>query len=453
MKLTDLNEYGGIGSNCLLVEIGPFRVLIDAGLNPQKLGFDAIPSFDKIEDYSLDFIVLTHSHLDHLGSLPLILRKQPQAKILLSLPTFTLAPRMLHNSHNVMKRQRNEHGINEYPLYTRSDIAFCEQHMHPMIFQKPYRFSCGNETLEITLHPAGHLPGAAACEMVYKHRRIFFTGDVLFGKQRILSGAKFPKEQMDVLVMETTRGARECQMNQTRQSEIERLFESICQRIDQGGSCLIPAFALGRMQELLALIYDARKEGRLVDCPIHCSGLGLDLVNYFDRITRKTRLLNFRRSIVKDLGIKALNWNQIQPGHDLSPKGLYIMSSGMLVEKTPAYRVAASLLNHPQNAIYFIGYCDPDTPGGKLLTTPHGEPFVFETLDYVSCVNAHVDQFDLSSHANREELLDFALNTNPRAIVLTHGDSDARSWFLGQFSERLPAAQVTDPTPLKTYLI
>ena len=451
MKLTDLNEYGGIGSNCLLVEIGPFRLLIDSGLHPQKLGFDAIPSFDLIEDYSLDFIILTHSHLDHLGSLPVILRRQPQAKILLSLPTFILAPRMLHNSHNVMQRQRNEHGIKEYPLYTRSDVAFCQQHMYPMIFEKPSRFYCGNEELEVTLYPAGHLPGAAACRIVYKHRKIFFTGDVLFGQQRILSGAKFPKEKMDVLVMETTRGARECQENQTRQSEIERLFESIRQRIDQGGSCLIAAFALGRMQELLALIHDARKEGHLKNCPIYCSGLGLDLVNYFDRITRKTRLLNFRRTIVKDLHVKPLNWNQVEPGRDLSPKGLYIMSSGMLVENTPAYRVASSLLDHPHNGIYFIGYCDPDTPGGKLLATPHGEPFVFEALDYVGCIKAHVDQFDLSSHANREDLLDFAVNTNPRSIVLTHGDPDARSWFLDQFNEHLPSVQVTDPAPLKTY--
>ena len=352
-----------------------------------------------------------------------------------------------------MKRQREEHGIDAYPLYNRLDINFCEQHMFPLRFGKPYSFQAGNEQLSLTLHSSGHLPGAAGCEIDYRHRKILFTGDVLFRGQRTLKGARLPQNGFDTLVMETTRGARQRADDQSRDVEIGRLLDAINHSIEQGGSCLIPVFALGRMQEMLTLLHEARKEGRLVDCPIYSSGLGMDLANYFDRISRKDSLLNFRRRIIRDLSIRKPNWTAVRPGRDLSEKGLYLISSGMLVEETPSYRIASSLLGHPHNAIFFVGYCDPDTPGGRLLATPQESPFVFETLEHVENVRAHIAQFDLSSHADREELRDFALCGNPRAIVLTHGDPEARDWFSAQFSEHMPQVQVTDPVPLKPYWV
>lgn len=453
MRIIDLNKDGGIGANCLFIQVGPFCFLMDSGLHPKKMGLGALPDFQQIKDVRLDFIILTHCHLDHLGALPLIVSQQPQVKVLVTPPTLTLAPRMLRNSFNVMKRQREEYGIKEYPLYNHVDISVCQQNMLPMLFGKPWRFLLDNQEISITFHPSGHLPGAAACHIIYQHRNILFTGDVLFKPQRILPGARFPQQHFDTLVIETTRGARMRKPGQTRQSEIKRLFEAINQRIDQGGSCLIPTFALGRMQELLALMSNARRNGNLIDCPIYCSGLGRDLINYFDKISRKTQWVNFRRQIIKPLHLQRPNWEQIKPGRDPTEKGIYLLSSGMLVENTPSFQMAASLIHHAHNAVFFIGYCDPDTPGGKLLQTDHVRPFVFESLDYVATVQAHIDQFDLSSHADREELLTFALTANPRSIVLTHGDDEARSWFREHFANQLPDTRVTDPVPLNAYSV
>ena len=108
MKLTDLNRERCIGANAYLAEFGALRVLIDAGLHPKKLGYAATPDYDRIPDGSLDLIVITHSHLDHAGSLPVILRRHPQATVLCSMPTRVLVPRMLRNSCNVMGKQKIE---------------------------------------------------------------------------------------------------------------------------------------------------------------------------------------------------------------------------------------------------------------------------------------------------------------------------------------------------------
>jgi len=101
----------------------------------------------------------------------------------------------------------------------------------------------------------------------------------------------------------------------------------------------------------------------------------------------------------------------------------------------------------------FVGYCDPDTPGGKLLKAQPGDRFSFETSQVETPVNATMERFELSGHADREEMLEFAVQMEPRSIVLTHGDPPARAWFLEQLTAQLPKAQVLDPVPLQTYTV
>ena len=113
--------------------------------------------------------------------------------------------------------------------------------------------------------------------------------------------------------------------------------------------------------------------------------------------------------------------------------------------------LASGLLGHARNTIGFVGYCDPDTPGGQLLATKPGASFLFSALDVKTKVRARVERFELSGHAERGELLEFAVQTKARSIVLTHGDPDARDWFKSQLTEQLPKARVVDPVPLRLY--
>ena len=192
MKLTDLNPAGGIGANSLLVEVGPFRFVIDSGLHPKLAGNEAMPKFSLVERNSLDFIVLTHCHLDHLGSLPVLSRENPDTPILATQATRAIARRMLSNSVAVMKRQRGELNLPEYPLYNREDVSILKDRFQLLDLEKPFVFEKDGDTLEVTLHHAGHVVGAASCSVSRNGESIFFTGDVLFNDQRILKGAKPP---------------------------------------------------------------------------------------------------------------------------------------------------------------------------------------------------------------------------------------------------------------------
>ncbi len=448
MKFTDLNPAEGIGSNCYLLEIGPFRIVVDAGMNPKEVGSAAIPSFGHLDGHELDLILLTHCHLDHLGTLPIVWRKFPQTPILCSRPSEILAPRMLRNSCTVMRRQRDELRIPEYPLYTYPEVEALGDHLQGIQFNRPFHLAKGDEELTVTLHPAGHIPGAAGATIEYKHRRIFITGDVLFRDQCILDGAEFPTEPCDTLIMETTHGIKVREEEYSREREADNLLQGINDTLENNGTVLIPVFALGRMQEVLTILNNARRERRLTKCPIFCSGLGLDLIDYFDTISRKTGLVHFRRTVLKELEAKPLRYS-FTPGK-APQRGIYVVSSGMMVENTPSYAIAAALLDHPRNSIFFVGYCDPLTPGGQLLHAPKGAPFLFDALDYQAEIHARVEKFDFSGHADRNELMDYALLRDPRTIVLTHGDAPAREWFENSFAEVAPKLKVHNPKHLTT---
>jgi len=454
MKLIDLNREGGIGANSMFVHLGGLNVLVDCGLHPKMVGRKATPDLAAIRGERLDLIVITHCHLDHIGSLPVVMREHPDVPVVMSQSSRILIERMLHNSASVMVRQKGEADIPEYPLFTHEEIDRCAKRFIGLPFGHVKRIAGAHpkDELELILHPAGHVAGAAALELRHKHRAVFFTGDVLFENLRTLPGAKFPAGHFDTLVMETTRGDTERPLGRERVNEVERLITSINDTIQRGGSFLLPVFALGRMQEVLSIFHDARKFDRLVKAPIFASGLGLDLADYFDEIARKTKHVQFSRTILKELKLTPLPRN-LAGGEDPKQNAIYLVSSGMLVENTPSYVLASGLLGHARNTIGFVGYCDPDTPGGQLLAAKPGDDFLFKAAHVRTKVKARVERFELSGHADREELLEFALQAKPRSIVLIHGDPSARSWFSQQLSEQLPEARVLDPVPGQTYQV
>ncbi len=450
MKLTDLNRYGGVGASGHLVELGGLRILIDCGLHPKKNGWDAPPDLRFLESHPPDVIIVTHCHLDHLGALPIACRAHPQAPVMMSVPSAQLAERLLRNSVNVMRREAEENGKQDAILYTMTDVKRAMGRIAAMSFGQTRRLGVGTEEVEVTFFPSGHVAGAAAIELRHKHRSIFFTGDVQFDAQRIVGGAKFPVRRFDTIVTETTRGATERQEGKDRESEVARLVHAVARTLERGGSVLIPVFALGRMQEVFLILHEAVSKKQLQRPPVFAAGLGMDICNYMDEITRNTGLANFHRSVLRELNVKPPPRNLI-PGREPKEAGIFVLSSGMMVERTPSYAMAASLLGRAENSVMFVGYCDPDTAGGRLLATSRGDTFVFETLDYQTTLKAGVERFELTGHADREELLEFALQSDPRAIVLNHGDPPARQWFADAIAEQAPKVAVLDPTPLKTY--
>ena len=448
MKLIDLNPHGGIGANCTVCEVGGFRFAIDSGLHPKYAGKDSIPRHAVLDRDSLDFIILTHCHLDHLGSLPLLSREHQDAPVLMSYPSSVLARRMLSNSISVMKRQRNELNLTELPLYGRDDLTSLYDRVKILSIKRPFRLEKDGRAIDVVLHHAGHVAGAVSVEIKTPKERILFTGDILFDGSRTLDGAEPLLEKVDTLVTETTRGLSVREPSRQRESEMLNLLEESSKTLSRGGSVLIPVFALGRMQEMLSVLDDAFKRNALPKVPVFCSGLGTDLVNHFHEISKNTNRVRFNRKVLRSLGARPLP-RKLEPGREPPMQGIYLVSSGMLVEHTPSYVMASSMLGDDRNSILFVGYCDPSTPGGQLLQSEPGTPFEFNAYNHIEPIRAKIRQFDLSGHADRDQLVAYAEKLAPKNIFLHHGDPEAREWFTNALEPI--GAKIINPEPLQFY--
>ncbi len=444
MVYTDLNSEIDVGSSGHLLELGDFKILVDCGLHPKYMGLAALPKLSKITPETLDFIAITHTHLDHCGALPVVMRTQNHAHILVADESADLLPRMLRNSRSVMAKQREEFDIKEYPLFDSSEIDEVRRRLMPMAFHHEKRFEIGGAQIGVTFTPAGHIPGAASVMFEYKKQRVLFSGDISFHSTGILKGAIPPEGRVDTLVVETTRGSYSRPAGVTYDSEVDRLVSSMANVLMGGGSVLIPAFALGRMQEIIFIIQRAKQRKQIPDVPVFAGGLGLDIAEYFIRGAKRSPTFSFGKQHME--GVKPLR-AEIVAGRDFETQGIYVLGSGMMVEHTPSYLAAAAMMDNRANAIFFVGYADDDTPAKRLQRTAYGDQFAFPDLFFVGNVNCREDKFDLTSHADREEILEFIMRKDPRCVVLTHGSMESREWFMDEIIDRSPKTAVVIPEP------
>jgi Cft2 family RNA processing exonuclease len=148
---------------------------------------------------------------------------------------------------------------------------------------------------------------------------------------------------------------------------------------------------------------------------------------------------------------EALNLIVLAQGHAekmrLTGGRLFVITAGMMSEKTASHDLALRMIGDDRQAIFFVGYTDPDTPGGRLKAAKDGETFLLSPSGGEVTRHCEIQDFDLTAHANRNELLDFVGEVDPRAVLLGHGEEDSRNWFEEQIRERYPKIKVVQPKP------
>jgi Cft2 family RNA processing exonuclease len=455
MRIINLNPDSDIGASAWFVELDGHRLLMDAGTHPKREGREGLPLYKHIAREDVDAIAITHCHHDHVGSLPVAVRHFPRAHVLLTELSYLLAERVLHNSVNVMKRQRDEMGIKEYPLYTHDevdDIAPIFQgykYNREIEWAAHHKARAGLPSPTLEFYDAGHALGSAGLMVRGKKQTLFYTGDVSFRDQTILKGARFEDVQADVLIMETTRGNRATPRGFTREAEIARLTDALHHVQARKGCVLIPTFALGRTQEILALLALLMRAGKLRQQPIYIGGLGRVFTEIYDIEAHRAHRQHQNLRLTEALNLIVLEKGQAEKMR-LTGGRIFVLTAGMMSEHTAAHDLAARMIGDARQAIFFVGYADPDTPGGRLKAAKHGSPFVFSGSAGEVTKRCEVRDFDLTAHANREELLDFVGQVNPRVVLLGHGGADSRQWFEGQIHARHPKIKVIQPEPGKS---
>ena len=435
-----------VGGSSFELMLGDTRIVLDAGMHPKYEGYESLPNFDLLEDRVVDAIIVTHAHLDHSGSLPVLFRQNVDAGVHMTPETLDLVEAMLHNSVNVMTSKREERECFEYPFFTHRELDTQSQFWQSHRFGRSFSLDDqGNVRAEF--FPAGHVLGAAGVKIEGHGKSVFYTGDVHFEDQTLSRAANFPEDPVDLLVMETTRGDSPRPADYTRDREIARLAEHIANALDRGGAVLIPVFALGKTQELLLMLHEMKGAGQIPDAPVVIGGLSTKMSTIYDFHADKSvrNYEGFR--VLDDMDLMVAPRRNRRRTLEFNPGCIYALSSGMMSENTVSNGFARHILADDRNALLFIGYAAEDTPARAILESDPGDLIRINQDEAPLPLHCQVEKFDFSGHAPREQLLDYAVRVNPKKIALVHGDIPAREWFVEQLALALPdtAVEISEP--------
>ena len=457
MKYVPLGLSEDIGASCHYLQIDGTGILLDAGVDPNGEGSAGIPKLDLLvnhPDRPVDHIIVTHAHHDHLGGLPVIVRTFPHAAVHMTAATRELADILLPASARLQERKLREGTSTSDPIFSEDDVEACSylyasHDLESSFDVTGYR---GKSPVRAQFFDAGHVLGSVGVQLEYKDggetKRIFYTGDTGMNHQTILPGATYPEGDQGILLLESTLGADSETEMTSRRGEENRLCEAIAETLKQGGAVLIPVFALGRGQEIIALVDRFKRRGLIPDdIPVYTAGLMRAIANVYDKTRQTTPRLNEDFQV---FGVpqSRLPRSQAELKNALSDPSIYVVGSGMVFERTISNRIAQVLAEDAKNTICLVGYTPPDSPGHLIMEASklgRGTPVIIDRAQGKQPLNCRVDRFRFSGHSHRRDLLKLVDELNPSQIVLCHGETAARDWMRDNIQYFHPDIQVNSP--------
>lgn len=410
-----------VGGSCIYVQIDGHGILLDSGIR-QGAGKDPMPDFLSIQEMGdVEAILISHAHLDHTGSLPVISKAYPDAPVFMNQITLDLTRALLGDSLRIVDGQEKE-----IPRYSPDDVEGMLGRVRVMRLLSPMEILPG---IRVTLYPAGHIPGAVCMMIESNEGSLFYSGDVSEFPQRTVDGAKIPPIKPDAVLLEATYGNR-LQVN--RQTEEQHLVETVAGCVSDGGKVLIPVFALGRAQEIILILREAIHTGTMPNVPVYVDGMVRDICDVyrnnatFLRGPIAKRILKGKEPFYTD-EIRAVDDLQIRD-ELLKREGpaVFLCGSGLLTGG-PGEQYAAKLVTDENACILLTGYEDEESPG-RALTCLLDESDETRHITLNGCsvpVKCRVLQAGLSVHADKSELMRIADRLGTQKIILVHGDSSA----------------------------
>ena len=452
MRYLSLGETTDIAASCHHVTFGGTGLVLDAGMDPDQDGYAALPPFELLRDRPVDHVVVTHAHHDHLGALPVLTREVPHARVHMSRPTALLAEMLLPSSARLQKRRVREGSTSAAPVFDVETAEALSYVYETHLLESPFSLAgLGAEgPLAGTFYHAGHVLGAVGLLVEGyeggKRRRLYYTSDTSVRAQTILPEADFPTGPVDVLLLESTLGADPEAEQTSRKAEEKRLGAALADVLGRGGVALIPVFALGRSQDVLAMIGRFKRRGVVPeDTPVYTAGSMRGVAEIYDKTRESTPRLDPDFEVY-GVEQQRLPRTQTRLNEALAKPGLFVVSSGMLFERTPSFDLARRIVSDERHGVFFVGYSKEGSPGDALQrAAAAGEPMTFDEAEGPVPVRAAVERFRFSGHAHRRDLIEIVDRLKPRTVVLVHGETEAKRWMKDNVEFFHPDVRVVIP--------
>lgn len=402
-------------------------------------------SFD-FDPGTLDGVVLSHAHIDHIGNLPTLVSQGFRGRIHATRATTDLSEILLADSAFLMRRDveyvnRKRKGKKpRKPLYSEADVVEAVTRFEGHDYHETWELDRG---IDVHYYDAGHILGSALTRLEFsaggRTVSVCMSGDVGRPDRYILRDPEVPPGA-DVLVMESTYGNR--RHPDTSKNE-EQLIEIVKRTADRGGRILVPAFAVGRTQELVATFHDLCEQGRLPDLPMYVDSpmarkatrVFVEHPECFDRETAE----RFSEGRGEPFGFSRLRYvgsvEESKSLNDIRGACVIIAASGMCEGGRILHHLAHGLGNE-RNTVLFVGFQAEHTLGRRLV---EGAEEVNILGDRVRRRAEVASLQGFSAHADQQELVDWAasLDPAPRRIFLVHGDFEAAEVLAERLRERM----------------
>jgi len=383
MEIRFLGGAREVGRSAILVND---RLLLDYGT---KTG--TVPQFP-VDAPDPEAVVVSHGHLDHVGAVPSLLSGDRRPPIHWTPPTRELALTLARDTLKL-------HGGTYDCPFTEEEVRRVTQVSQPHGYREPFE-AAGHE---VTFYNAGHIPGSAHVLVDDGETRLLYTADFHTDDQRLVS-ASTARPDADVVICESTYSDVE---HEARRRIEERFAESVRTTVWEGGTVVVPAFAIGRTQELLLVC-----EAHDVDCYVDGMGKGV------------TRMLRRHPEFVRDEAAlrRATSNARFVTGRDgqrkrIAARNTVIVTTSGMLSGGPAMTYVPEIRANPTNKVALTGYQVEGTPGRELLERGRAE-FDGRVLP----VSARVEWYDFSAHADREGLLDVLSAYRDSRVLVNHGD-------------------------------
>lgn len=429
-----------------LVTAGDTRILVDCGL------FQGLKEFRlrnwqelPIDPADVDHVVLTHAHIDHTGYLPRFVAQGFAGPVWATAGTQELSELMLKDSAHLQEEEAeyaNRRGYSKHhpalPLYRTVDAERALALFRPVGFAERTRLS---PTVDVTFHPAGHILGSAIVELTLRRgdesRTLVFSGDLGRYDSLLMKDPDAIPATADYLVVESTYGNREHDDKDPR-PHFAQLIERV---VRDRGVLLVPAFAVGRTQEILLLLKNGMRDGTMPKLPVHLdSPMAIDATEIYCRHTDEQRVPHDHRG---DRGC-AYFFGQLEIHRTVEDsKRLNAMAGPRVIVSASGMATGGRILHHlkhrlpeARNAVLFVGYQARGTRGRALVDGAETVKMLGEIVE----VRATIDRIDsLSAHADRSELVRWTGTLGkraPRRTFVTHGEPEAAESIAALYREK-----------------
>jgi metallo-beta-lactamase family protein len=462
MKITFHGAARTVTGSQHLIEVDGKKILLDCGLfqGKRKEAFE-LNRQGFCAGETIDALVLSHAHIDHSGNIPCLVKNGFRGDIVCTSATRDLCAVMLMDSAHLQeydvayvnkKRARNKQKLFE-PLYTKDDVAVAMNQFTGISYNRPHQLFPG---AVVTLIDAGHMLGSAHVLLDLEDReknrqvRLIFSGDIGRPGIPIIRDPVLPVNGCEILIMESTYGNRVHPPYPESERELQRI---VSETVARGGSLLIPAFAVGRTQQLVYALHKLVIDGAIPEVPIYVDSPMATRTTEIFRLHPEVYDAEIRSFIYANghadpFGFESMHYTQsVEESKALNAKStpsVVISASGMM-EGGRILHHLKSRIGDPRNTILVTGWQAPNTLGRKIV---EGEKLV-KIFGEEYEVRARVEVMTgFSGHADRDGLLAWAgaMRQKPARTFVVHGEEEVALEFANTLQEQLGFAEVRVPT-------